>query len=92
MITRKIQGRTITLVQETKLEMDDLHVKLLKDLIGKKSATFKIKDGSIEEEITIRHIHQLEEFKLIKIDKEDDYYRVVYYPNCDIEKVLEQLQ
>ena len=30
MITRKIQGRTITLVQETKLEMDDLHVKLLK--------------------------------------------------------------
>ena len=37
MVTRKIQGRTITLIQETKLEIDDLHVKLLKELVGKKN-------------------------------------------------------
>ena len=92
----QIIGRTVIIQQ--KLEIDDLHIKLLKDLAkavksGKNTVTFKIKDGSIEETITIKHLHDLNKFGLISIDPEDDYYRVVYSEGKKpVIEILEELQ
>lgn len=92
----QITGRTVTI--EQKLYLDDLHLKLLRSLqlaikSNKKSCVFKIRDGSIEEEITIKHLYQLNEFGLIKIDTEDDFYRCVYKEgNIPVSKILDKIE
>ena len=92
----QINGRTV--IVEQKLDLDDLHLKLLRSLqlaikSNRKTAVFKIRDGSIEEEITVKHLYELNKFGLIKIDTEDDFYRYVYREgNIPVSKILEQVQ